>query len=143
MNAREPVPAFHVGQSIVYEQVIDDALVRAFAQVSGDLNPIHLDDEGAGRSRFGQRIAHGAILGAIISRVLGMEMPGMGTVYLGQTCTFKLPVYIGDTVRLEATIVELLPKSVARIATVFTKQTGEVVLEGTVDVKLPGWLFKA
>jgi len=134
---------YSVGQTTTHEQLIDDGLVRAFAQVSGDNNPIHLDDEVAGRSRFGQRIAHGAILSAIVSRVLGMDMPGMGTVYLGQTCTFKLPVFIGDTIRLEATIVELLPKSIAKIATVITKQTGEVVMDGMAEVKLPGWLFKA
>jgi 3-hydroxybutyryl-CoA dehydratase len=137
------VPAFTVGQTCTYEQVIDDKLVRAFAELSGDRNPIHLDDKVAGTSRFGQRIAHGAILFGIVSKVLGMDMPGVGTVYLGQTCNFKLPVFIGDTVKLEAKIVELLPKSIARISTVITKQTGDVVMDGMAEVKLPGWLFKA
>jgi 3-hydroxybutyryl-CoA dehydratase len=137
------VPAFTVGQTFIYEQVIDDKQVRAFAEVSGDRNPIHLDDEVARKSKFGQRIAHGAILFGIVSKVLGMDMPGVGTVYLGQTCSFKLPVFIGDKVKLEAKIIELLPKSIARISTVITKQTGEVVMDGIAEVKLPGWLFKA
>jgi 3-hydroxybutyryl-CoA dehydratase len=136
-------PTFTVGQTCTYEQVIDDKLVRAFAELSGDRNPIHLDDEVAGKSRFGRRIAHGAILFGIVSKVLGMDMPGIGTVYLGQTCNFKLPVFIGDTVKLEAKIVEILPKSIARISTVITKQTGDVVMDGIAEVKLPGWLFKA
>jgi 3-hydroxybutyryl-CoA dehydratase len=134
---------FTVGQTFIYEQVIDDRLVRAFAEVSGDRNPIHLDDAIAKTSKFGQRIAHGAILFGIISKVLGMDMPGVGTVYLGQTCNFKLPVFLGDKVKLEAKIIELLPKSMARISTIITKQTGEVVFDGIAEVKLPGWLFKA
>ncbi len=142
MQATAEPKTFTVGQTFIYEQVIDDKLVRAFAEVSGDRNAIHLDDAVAKTSRFGQRIAHGAILCAIISKVLGMDMPGVGTVYLGQTCNFKLPVFLGDTVKLEAKIIELLPKSMAKISTIITKQSGEVVFEGIADVKLPGWLFK-
>jgi 3-hydroxybutyryl-CoA dehydratase len=134
---------FTVGQSCTYEQVIDDKLVHGFADLSGDRNVIHLDDAVAKTSRFGQRIAHGAILFGIVSKVLGMDMPGVGTVYLSQTCNFKLPVFIGDKVKLVATITEILPKSIARISTVVTKQTGEVVMDGFAEVKLPGWLFKA
>jgi 3-hydroxybutyryl-CoA dehydratase len=133
---------FYVGLTHKYTQVIDDKLVRAFAELSGDRNPIHIDDEIAKKSRFGQRIAHGAILFGIVSKVLGMDMPGVGTVYLSQLCNFSLPVYIGDTVTLEAKIVEILPKSIARISTIITKQTGEVVMDGEAKVKLPGWLFK-
>jgi 3-hydroxybutyryl-CoA dehydratase len=134
---------FSVGQTITCSQKIDDKLVRAFAELSGDRNPIHLDDEVAKKSKFGQRIAHGAILFGLVSKTLGMDMPGVGTVYLSQTCNFKLPVYIGDTVTLEAKINEILPKSIARISTVITRQTGEVVMDGVAEVKLPGWLFKA
>jgi 3-hydroxybutyryl-CoA dehydratase len=143
MEAITSVEKFSVGTSFVYEQLIDDKLVRAFAEVSGDRNPIHLDDAVAKQSKFGQRIAHGGILFAIVSKVLGMDMPGVGTVYLSQTCSFKLPVFLNDTVKLEAKIIEVLPKSIARISTVITKQTGEVVMDGIAEVKLPGWLFKA
>ena len=143
MQSTDPSKGYAVGQTYHYAQLIDDQLVQAFATVSGDRNPIHLDDAVAKTSRFGQRIAHGAILFGIASKVLGMDMPGVGTVYLSQTCNFKLPVFLGDTVKLEATIVELLPKSIARISTVITKQTGEVVMDGLAEVKLPGWLFKS
>jgi 3-hydroxybutyryl-CoA dehydratase len=140
MAATETVPAggkFYVGLTHNYSQVIDDKLVRAFAELTGDRNPIHLDDDVAKKSRFGQRVAHGAILFGIISKVLGMDMPGVGTVYLSQVCNFKLPVFIGDTVTLEAKIVEILPKNVARISTVIRKQTGEVVMDGEARAKLP------
>jgi 3-hydroxybutyryl-CoA dehydratase len=135
------VPArkkYYVGLTHNYSQVVDDKLVRAFAELTGDRNPIHLDDDTAKKSRFGQRVAHGAILFGIISKVLGMDMPGVGTIYLSQVCNFKLPVFIGDTVTLEAKIVEILPKSVARISTVIKKQTGEVVMDGEAQAKLPG-----
>jgi acyl dehydratase len=71
-----------------------------------------------------------------------MDMPGLGTVYLSQTANFRAPVFIGDTVTLVATITEILPKAVAKIAVVIKKQTGEVVLDGVTEVKLPGWLTK-
>ncbi len=99
MEATLAPETYTVGQTFLCKQTIDDKLVRAFAEVSGDRNPIHLDDAVAAKSRFGQRIAHGAILCALISKVLGMDMPGVGTVYLGQTCSFKLPVFLGDTVQ--------------------------------------------
>ena len=134
---------YYVGLTHIYAQLIDDKLVRAFADLSGDHNPIHVDDEIAKKSRFGRRIAHGAILFSIVSKVLGMDMPGVGAVYLSQFCNFQLPVFIGDTVTLEAKIVEILPKSVARISTVIKRQTGEIVMDGEARVKLPGWLFKS
>ena len=134
---------YYVGLTHIYAQLIDDKLVRAFADLSGDHNPIHVDDEIAKKSRFGRRIAHGAILFSIVSKVLGMDMPGVGAVYLSQFCNFQLPVFIGDTVTLEAKIVEILPKSVARISTVIKKQSGEVVMDGEARIKLPGWLFKS
>ena len=142
MSVSTSAPTFEVGQRHRVDLHNDDALVQAFAAVSGDRNPIHLDEAVAARSRFGRRIAHGGILFALISRVLGMELPGMGTVYLSQSCAFTKPVFLGDTVTLEVAITELLPKSCARLSTTITKQDGEVVLEGVAEVKLPGWLFR-
>jgi 3-hydroxybutyryl-CoA dehydratase len=137
------VRQFHVGQTYSYEQVIDDKLVRAFADLTGDHNPIHLDDETAKKSRFGRRIAQGAVLFSIVAKVLGVNMPGIGTIYVSQLCNFKLPVFIGDTVKLEVKIIEIGPKEVATISTIFTTQRGEVVMDGFAEVKLPGRLFKS
>lgn len=136
------VADFAVGQSYTLTQVVDDKLVRAMAEITGDCNPIHLDDAFAKKTKFGQRIAHGIILFGMISKALGMHMPGVGTVYLNQTANFKNPVFIGDTVTLEATITEILPKAVAKISVVIKKQTGEEVMDGFAQVKLPGWLTK-
>jgi acyl dehydratase len=136
------VPTFAVGQKCTYTQLVDDKLVHGFADLTGDHNPIHIDDNFAKKTKFGQRIAHGGILFGMISKVLGMDMPGVGTVYLSQLVNFRAPVFIGDTVTLEATITEIMPKAVAKISVVIKKQTGDVVMDGISEVKLPGWLTK-
>jgi len=128
---------FAVGRKHTFSEVVDDKLVRGFADVTGDHNPIHVDDEFAKKTKFGQRIAHGGILFGIISRCLAMEMPGPGTVYLSQLVNFRFPVFINDTVTLELTITELLPKNGAKISTVIKKQTGQMVMDGEATVKLP------
>jgi 3-hydroxybutyryl-CoA dehydratase len=135
-------PTFTVGQKCTYTLVVTDELVHGMAELTGDRNPIHLDDAFAKKTKFGQRIAHGIILFGMMSKALGMDMPGLGTVYLSQTANFRAPVFIGDTVTLVATITEILPKAVAKLSVVITKQTGEVVLDGITEVKLPGWLTK-
>lgn len=136
------VDGFVPGQKCTYTQLVDDKLVYGFAALTGDHNPIHVDDTFARRSVFGQRIAHGGILFGMISKVLATDMPGVGTVYLSQSINFRAPVLIGDLVTLEATISEILPKAVANVDVVIKKQTGEVVLDGVAQVKLPGWLTK-
>jgi acyl dehydratase len=133
---------FAVGQKCTYTQCVDDNLVHGFADLTGDHNPIHVDDDFAKKTKFGQRIGHGGILFGMISKVLATDMPGIGTVYLNQLVNFRAPVFIGDTVTLEATITELLPKAVAKIGVVIKKQTGDVVMDGVAEVKLPGWLTK-
>ena len=137
-----PKSDYYVGQSATYSQLVDDKLVRGYADLTGDHNKIHVDDAFAKKTKFGQRIAHGGIMFGMISKVLGGQMPGLGTVFLGQLVNFHAPVFINDTVYLELTIVALLPKHVAKILCVMKKQTGEVVVEGTATVKLPGWLMK-
>lgn len=121
---------------------MDDSLVHGFADLTGDHNPIHEDDKFAKSTKFGRRIAHGGILFGMVSKVLGTDMPGVGTVYLSQSVNFRAPVFIGDTVTLEATISEILPKAVAKIDVAVKKQTGDVVMDGVAEVKLPGWLTK-
>ena len=103
------VPTFAVGQTCTYSQLIDDKLVHAFADLTGDHNKIHVDDAFAKKTKFGQRIAHGGIMFGMISKVCGSYMPGLGTVYLSQLVNFHAPVFINDTVTLVVTISALLP----------------------------------
>jgi acyl dehydratase len=144
MDVSPPATAreFVVGDSFLYHQVVDDALVRGYADLTGDHNKIHVDEAFAETTIFGQRIAHGGILFGMISKVLGDDMPGIGTIYLSQLVNFHAPVFTNDTVSLEVKITALLPKHVAKITCIMKKQTGEIVVDGVATVKLPGWLIK-
>ena len=94
-----------LGQKASFSKLVTEKDVVMFAAVSGDVNPVHLDEEFAAASMFGGRIAHGMLTGAVISAALAMELPGPGTIYLGQTLRFTRPVKLGDriTVHLEIT----------------------------------------
>ena len=110
---------------------INDETIRAFAEVTGDNNPVHLDDEYAAGTRFGRRIAHGMIAAGLISAALANDLPGPGTVYLNQTLKFKLPVYPGDTVTATVEVVKVREdQPIVTLKTVCTNQDDEVVLEG-------------
>ena len=87
-----------IDMSVSYSQTITDADVKSFAGISGDHNPIHVDDEYASKSRYKKRIAHGLISGSFFSALFGTKLPGPGCVYVQQTFNFKKPVYLGDTV---------------------------------------------
>lgn len=119
-----------VGFKANVEVKVTDKMVRQFAEMSGDFNPIHLDDDYAKTTRFGRRIAHGMIVGALISRALN-EKIGQGGVYLGQHLKFVNPVFIDDVVNIELTITGLRKeKGIATVDTTAKKQTGETVVKG-------------
>lgn len=120
-----------IGDKFSRERLVTDELVRAFAELSGDHNPIHLDEEFARTTRFGRRIAHGMLSGAFISAVLGYEFAERKIVYLSQTMKFTAPVFIGDTVTTTATVTGIRKdKQIVTMETVCTKQTGETVVRG-------------
>ena len=120
-----------IGDSFSKERLVTDELVRAFAEVSGDYNPIHLDEEFAKTTRFGRRIAHGMLSGAFISAVLGYEFAEKKIVYLSQTLKFTAPVFIGDTLTTTATITNIREdKNIVTMDTTCTKDDGEVVVKG-------------
>jgi len=120
-----------IGRSATVSETITDRHIAAFAELSGDRNPLHVDDAWAARTRFGGRIAHGALTAGLVSRVLGMELPGTGAVYLGQTYRFTAPVRPGDTVEARAEVIELdRARRRVRLRTTCRNQRGEQVLEG-------------
>ncbi len=88
----------HLGQTASVGKTITEADILMFAAVSTDTNPVHLNAEVAAASQFGERIAHGMLSAGLISAVLGTQLPGHGTIYMGQTLRFRAPVKIGDTV---------------------------------------------
>ena len=87
-----------IGMSESYSQTITDADVKDFSGISGDKNPVHMDEIYAKESRFGKRIAHGMLSSSFFSALFGTKLPGQGCVYVAQSLKFRKPVYIGDTV---------------------------------------------
>ena len=120
---------------------ITDKMVRQFAEMSGDNNPIHLDDEYAKTTRFKRRIAHGMILGALVSRLLN-EKIGSGGIYLSQTLKFKNPVYIDDDITFEFEVTKLhSSRGLGIIETNAKNSSGEYVLKGEATIMM-SWGIK-
>ena len=89
---------FEPGQSATFRKTFTDEDVRRFIEITGDTNPLHVDDEFAARTRFGRRIVHGMLTASLFSTIVGTLLPGTGAIYRSQTIRFLLPIYVGDTV---------------------------------------------
>ncbi len=127
-----------VGQTATYQREVSDRDILLFAAVSGDINPLHLDDGFAASTRFGRRIAHGMITGAFVSAALALELPGPGTVYLSQDLRFRLPVHPGDSISVELTVTEKLERrGLVRLDCNVVNQDGKRVATGTAEVIAP------
>lgn len=125
----------NIGDTVSWSKTITDVDIRAFAEVSGDRNPIHVDDEFASQSLFGKRIAHGMLSASLISAVLANDLPGHGSIYLGQTLKFVAPVFIGDEVTVRVTVISVRDdKPIAKLETVCVNQRNEIVIEGEATV---------
>jgi len=126
-----------VGMTASIGRTVSEADILAFAGVSGDTNPVHVDGEFAASTMFGGRIAHGMLSASYISTVFGTRLPGPGCIYLSQTLKFKAPVKVGDTVVARVTVRELnAEKRRATFDTVCTV-AGKVVLEGEAQILVP------
>jgi 3-hydroxybutyryl-CoA dehydratase len=125
---------FKLGDRLNVTVTITDKMVRQFAELSGDHNPIHLDEEYAKTTRFGRRIAHGMISGAIISRALGAEL-GPGGIYLAQTMKFMSPVFIDDVLTVELYVASFREeRGIGIIETNIKNQRGELVVKGEATI---------
>jgi len=132
------IDKLELGQTESFTKTISDEVVHMFAEVSGDINPAHLDDEFARNTKFGRRIAHGMISASLISAVIGVLLPGPGSIYLGQSLSFVAPVYIGDTITATVEIVEIIAeKNRVKLKTVCTNQEGKTVTTGEALVMPP------
>ena len=129
------MPTLTPGDKTSRIKIISDDVIRSFAELTGDTNPVHLDDAYAAGTRFGRRIAHGMIAAGLISAALANDLPGPGTVYLGQTLQFKAPVYPGDTVTATVEVKSVrADKPIAVLTTFCTNQDNVIVLEGEATV---------
>lgn len=126
---------FKVGDSAEITKKITEADIQAFAEVTGDHNPIHLDDEFAKSTRFGRRIAHGMLTASLISSVLANKLPGEGSVYLGQSLQFVAPVFPGDEVTARVTVKQIRDdKPILKLETICVNQHGDTVVRGEATV---------
>ena len=124
-----------LGQTASFSKQVEETDIQMFSAVSGDVNPVHLDEEFAAGTMFRERIAHGMLTGAVISAALAMELPGPGCIYLGQTLRFTRPVKIGDriTAHLEVTAKQD-DKKIITLACEVSNQDGKVVASGEAQV---------
>jgi len=124
-----------LGDSAEITKKIEQADVDAFADLTGDHNPVHVDEEFAKTTRFGRRIAHGMLTASLISSVLANKLPGAGSVYLGQTLRFVAPVFPGDEITARVTVKEIRDdKPVVKLETVCLNQRDEIVIRGEATV---------
>ncbi|HNR62638.1 MAG TPA: MaoC family dehydratase [Thermotogota bacterium] len=120
------------------EFLVSEERVKAFAELTGDMNPVHLDEEFARTTQFGRRIAHGMLVASFISKVLGRDFPGDGTIYVSQKVRFRRPVFIGDKVTVEVEVTEKNDEKKRLILrTDVISESGEKVIIGEAEVMKP------
>jgi 3-hydroxybutyryl-CoA dehydratase len=126
-----------VGDKGVFTKMVTSDDIFQFAEVSGDFNPLHIDEEYANRSIFKQRIAHGILTAGIISTVLGSDIPGVGTIFVELHIRFLKPVFIGDTITATATVTDIINPKRVRLMVACINQRGEDVSIGHAVVVPP------
>ena len=127
-----------IGDHASVTKTVSETDVYLFAGITGDLNPAHTNEVAASKTMFKTRIAHGMLGVGFISAVLGMYLPGPGTIYMGQELKFTKPVHIGDTVTATATVEEIiLEKNRVILDTTVVNQDGEIVIQGKATVMPP------
>ena len=130
---------FYVGQKVVLERSFSLEEVIAYANLSGDDNPLHINEEFAKNSRFGKNIVHGMFVMGVVSKILGTMLPGNGTIYLGQDVKFKRPVYVDQKVFFEVTITEIEPeRKFIYLSTNVVDEAGKCLVEGNARVLYEG-----
>jgi 3-hydroxybutyryl-CoA dehydratase len=132
------IQQLEIGQKASFSKTITETDVYLFAGITGDINPAHVNQEYAKNTLFKGRIAHGMLSAGLVSAVLGMQLPGPGTIYTGQTLKFLAPVHFGDTITATVEVIEkIVEKNRAILKTTCTNQEGKVILEGEATVMPP------
>lgn len=128
----------NIGDKAYFEKTISESDIYIYAGITGDMNPIHISKVAAEKTMFKDRIAHGLLVGGLISTVIGMYLPGPGAIYLEQNFKFKHPVMIGDTINAIVEIIEILneEKGILKLLTTVENQNGEIVIDGYAIVKI-------
>ena len=128
----------NVGEKASIHRKVSSFDVYTFAEISGDVNPLHVNKEFASKSLFRERVAHGFLTSALVSAVIGTRLPGPGTIYMSQNLVFVAPVMFGDTIEAEVEITEKnMEKNRVMLKITCRNQHGQIVLEGGSVVKPP------
>ncbi|MGI4870798.1 MAG: MaoC family dehydratase [Janthinobacterium lividum] len=131
------IDALAVGQQASLTRIFSQQDVATFAAISGDANPVHLDAGYAATTVFQVPIVHGILTAGLISAVIGMQLPGLGAIYLNQTLGFKRPVYVGDAITARVTITELkAEKGIVVLQTQCFNSAGQLVIDGSASIKV-------
>lgn len=127
-----------IGDQASFSKTISESDVYAFAGITGDLNPAHINRVEAEKGIFHKQVAHGMLVASLISTVLGMKLPGPGTIYMGQEVKFVRPVFFGDTITATAVVESIdLAKKMIRMKTTCVNQNGVTVIEGYANARPP------
>lgn len=130
-----PYSEIRVGDQARRDSLITEDIVNRFSELIGDEESFHVSDEAAAKTVFKKRIAHAVHLASFVSTLIGQELPGWGTIYCSQTYNFYKPVYLGETITTEVTVLEKLPKQRLRMQTTMLNSAGGVILDGVAVVK--------
>ena len=126
-----------VGMTHETHHVITEKDIELFAEVSGDRNPLHMDEEFAKKTAFGQRIAHGALTASYISGILGNDLPGPGSIFVGLSMRFRRPVYIGSNVIVRVVVTEMIERGNRVTLKVSCNVDGKAAISGEAIVMVP------
>lgn len=138
MISDRPYAEIQIGEKATFSKTITEADINNFAGITGDFNPIHVNQEFASKTMFKKRIAHGMLTGAFISTVLGTTLPGMNTIYVSQEFKFVAPAFIGDTLTATCEVIDKRDdKNFITMKTTVTNQNGKEVVIGEARVMKP------
>jgi 3-hydroxybutyryl-CoA dehydratase len=127
----------YIGEQATFSKTLSETDIYSFAGITGDLNPVHVNEEYAKTTKFGKRIAHGLLSASLICMPLGMYLPGPGTIQISQYLEFLKPVYINDTITVLLEVIEILEKGRVKIRTLLTNQHHDIVIDGYAIVLPP------
>ncbi len=128
--------SIQVGETCVRERIITAEDIETFAKLSGDHNPLHVDAAYAAQTQFKKPVVHGMFLGALVSELIGMHLPGMRCLLVKEALEFKLPVFAGDTVRIEGVIVHKSEAAKLLEIKITITREFDTVVEGVVHTKV-------
>ena len=124
-----------VGVKTKFTVQINESTINEFARISGDHNPLHMDEQYAAKTQFGKRVCHGMLLASFFSRLVGMYMPGKNTLYFSQTLNFQTPCFVGDKVTIEGEVIDKSQSTrIITIKTTAHNQVGKCLVDGIAKV---------